>query len=103
MKSSQVNNKADHILYRVYWRLILSDILTKQGFNDDAESKKVLHEFHKRILGYKSIADQSEEIVSEFINKVVLFWAEQGIFVRTSKRQPFWIEKMDLADCWELL
>lgn len=102
MKSSQ-SSKADHILYKVYWKLVLSDILTKQGFNDDAESKKILHEFHKRMLETKSIADETEEFVSEFISRVVLFWAERGVFVRTSKRQPKWIEWMDLADCWSIL
>ena len=102
MKSSQ-ENKAEHILYKVYWKLILSDILTKQGFPDTPEAKKILHDFHKRILGYKSIAEESEAVVSDFLSKVVLLWAENGIFVRTNRRQPYLIEKYDLADVWELL
>lgn len=82
---------------------MLSDILSKQGFPDTPEAKKLLHDFHKRVLGYKSIADETEEVVSTFLSKVVLLWAEQGVFVRTTQRQPYLIEKYDLADVWSLL
>ena len=106
MKSSQGNNKAGHILYKTYFGLCLKDILKGNGFKDreiTQEAKDLLHEFHKRILGYKTIADEDEEVVSTFIQKVCLLWAENGIFVRTSKKQPEMIQFMDLADCWERL
>ena len=102
MKSTQ-NERAEHLLYKVYWKLVLSDILTKQGFEDTKEAKDLLHDFHKRVLGYPTISNESHEVVSLFIQKVVLFWGERGIFVRTSKKQPYLMEFMDLADCWDLL
>jgi hypothetical protein len=97
------DDKADHLLYRTYWGLCLNDILYKQGFAVNEANKKVLHDFHKRVLGYKTISEESEEILSRFISEVVLFWGERGIFVRTSRRQPRWIEWMSLHDIWDLL
>src|SRR5512133_114242 len=105
MKSSP-ENKAEHILYRTYFGLCLYDILKAHGFKKHEmtqELKDRLHELHKRILGYPTIENQSQEVVSTFIQKVTLLWAEYGVFVRTSKKQPPLIQFMDLADCWTLL
>lgn len=111
MKYSQSNEPVDypaeHILYKVYWRLCLEDIIYKLGFPTlvkSAEAKKLLHEFHKRMFDTKSISGQSHAKVSRFIQEVCIFWAqERGIFVRTKKEQPLWIEWMDLADVKHLL
>jgi len=100
---------ADPHLYRLYWKLCLSDILFHLGYEATKENKLMLHEFHKRVLGYKTTSKRSQEAVSAFIRDVTIFWAERGIFVRTSGRQPLWIEKMGLSDIykgkmiWDLL
>lgn len=94
---------ADPILYRTYWGLCLEDILFHLGFTATIQAKELLHEFHKRVLGYESTANRSHEVVSRFIAEVCIFWAERGIFVRTSKKQPLYIEMMDLADIWDIL
>ena len=92
-------DKAEHILYKVYWRLCLSDILNHLGFEPTARNKELLHDFHKRILGYNTTAGRTHEVMSRFVSEVCIFWAvEKGIFVRTSKRQPENIEMMDLLD-----
>jgi hypothetical protein len=83
--------------------LSLKDILAFLGYPPSKEAKLILHEFHKRVLGYESIAGRSHEVVSRFLAEVVVFWAEQGLFVRTSGRQPVEIQDMDLADCWDIL
>ena len=101
MNSKQ--NKADHILYRVYYSLMASDILHRLGFDATQENKKILHEFHKRVLGYKSIADASHETVSHFLRDVGVFWAERGIFVRSKEVQPWGLEDMPLSELWDVL
>jgi len=103
MKFTQENKSADPILYRLYWRLCLTDILAFLGYPPTKEAKLAVHEFHKRVLGFESIAGKSQETVSRFIAEVVVLWAEQGLFVRTSGRQPSDIQDMDLADCWNIL
>lgn len=95
---------ADPILYRVYFSLMCQDILFELGFNATKENKLILHEFHKRILGYKTIAGESQEIVSQFLLEVCVFWgSEFGIFVRTSKKQTKGIEWLPLTKIWHLL
>lgn len=96
-------SKADHLLYRVYYSLMASDILHKLGFDATQENKKILHEFHKRVLGYKSIADASHETVSHFLRDVGVFWAERGVFVRSSVNQPFNLQDMPLSELWDVL
>ena len=109
MKSSVESDIADHKLYKLYWKLCLSDILFHLGYEATAENKKTLHEFHKRVLGYSTISGKSQEAVSNFITFVTIFWAERGIFVRMSGRQPLYIELMGFSDVykgktiWELL
>jgi len=95
---------ADHVLYRLYFSLMMQDILHKQGYDATQENKAKLHEFHKRILGYESIAGKSHDVLSRFLFDVTCFWAvEKGIFVRTSKKQPINIQDMPLSQCWEWL
>lgn len=96
-------NKADHILYRVYYSLIMNDVLHRLGFDATQDNKKILHEFHKRVLGYKSIADASNETVSHFLRDVGVFWAERGIFVRSKESQPWGLEELPLSELWDLL
>lgn len=104
MKYSVANDVCDPILYKLYWGLMLSDILFHLGFEVTAKNKELLHEFHKRVLGYSTISGRKQEVVSRFIQEVVIFWSvEHGIFVRTSRKQPLFIEKMDLAEVWDLL
>jgi hypothetical protein len=98
------NDIADPILYRLYWSLMLNDILHKQGFDATKENKEELHEFHKKELGYDTIAGRTQEIVSQFLFEVCCYWAvEKGIFVRTSKDQPYDIEQLPLSQVWNLL
>jgi hypothetical protein len=95
---------ADPILYRLYWSLMLNDILHKQGFDATKENKEKLHDFHKRILGYETISARTQDVVSRFIFEVCCYWSvEKGIFVRTSRNQPYDIEQRSLAEVWHLL
>ena len=105
MKFTEVKHDiADPHLYRLYWSLMLNDILHKQGFDATKANKKQLHDFHKQILGYETIAGRTQEVVSRFLFEVGVYWAtEKGIFVRTSKDQPYDIENMQLHDIWHLL
>jgi len=104
MPSKVRDDIADPILYRTYWSLMLSDILHQQGKDATKKNKDELHEFHKTLLGYDSIAGKPHEIVSLFLFEVAVYWAvEHGIFVRTSGKQPIGIERMDLKDVWKLL
>lgn len=101
---SRNDDIADPVLYRTYWSIVCTDILHKIGFDATKENKEILHAFHKRILGYKTIAGQSHLRVSRFILEVVIFWqTEFGFFVRTSRKQPMDILDMPLEKCWELL
>jgi hypothetical protein len=97
------DDRADPVLYRLYWRYCLTDILQKLGFDASRELKEYLHEFHKRILDYKSTKDLTQEEMSLFISKVCLFWAEHGMFVRTKKGQPPKIQELPLSVCWKWL
>jgi hypothetical protein len=90
-------------LYRTYWSLCLGDVLTKLGYPVNEANKKAVHDFHKRVLGYATISEQDEKVLSKFIQEVCLFWGERGIFVRTSGKQPKNIEWMALRDVWDFL
>ena len=81
----------------------MRDVLYKLGFDSTRQNKEILHDFHKRVLGCKSIAGMSHEALSLFINRVLLYWAEKGMFVRTKQEQPINIDEMDLAKIWNLL
>ena len=95
---------ADSILYRVYFSLMMKDILYEIGVDATKENKAILHEFHKRILNYKTIAGMSQQVVSEFLLEVTVFWATNfGIFVRTSKKQDKGIEWLPLKKVWKFL
>jgi len=103
MNVSGKNEIADPFLYRVYFGLVCSDVLHKLGYDATPKAKKILHEFHKRVLGYETIAGRSEEIVSLFIFEVCVFWAVHGIFVKTREEQPADLEWMPLKDVWQYL
>jgi len=110
MKSSVKSDIADPKLYRTYWKLCLGDILLHLGFEPTAKNKEILHEFHKRVLGYDTTSGRTEDVMSRFMAEVCVFWSvEKGIFVRTSGRQPLGIENMDLSSVykgkivWDLL
>jgi hypothetical protein len=104
MIASHKKEFADPILYRIYFSLMCKDILFELGFNATQENKAILHEFHKRILGYKTIAGMPQIIVSEFLLEVTIFWATNfGIFVRTSRKQPKGIEWLPLSKIKHLL
>jgi len=94
------NDIADPILYRLYFSIITRDILYKLGFDSNKRNKQILHEFHKRVLGYETIAGQSQEIVSTFIAEVLLFWAERGLFIRANSRQEIGLEDQPLSKIW---
>lgn len=95
---------ADPILYRVYFSLMIPDILHELGFDATKENKAILHEFHKRILNYKTIAGMPQSIVSMFLQEVTIFWASEfGIFVRTSGKQEKGIEWLPLKKVIHLL
>jgi hypothetical protein len=104
MTSSKADiDKAEHLLYKLYYSLMLSDILYHLGYEATQENKKILHDFHKRILGFETIAGRSHEVVSRFIAECCVFWSEYGIFVRTSGKQPMGIEDMDFNEIKDLL
>ena len=94
---------AEHFLYRTYYALILTDILHKIGLDATKENKKMLHEYHKKMLGYDTIARRSHHLVSTFLLEVIILWAEKGIFVRTKADQPLDIEQRPLHDVWQYL
>jgi hypothetical protein len=98
--------KAPVKLYKTYWALMMTDILAKlnPGFPPTQENKEMLHEFHKRVLGYESIAGRSKEYVQNFLFDVCVFWAvEKGIFVRTKAKQPIDIEDRSFLEVIDLL
>ena len=95
---------ADPILYRTYFGLMCSDILHDLGYDATKENKAILHEFHKRILGYKSISGMPQHILSMFLLEVTIFWATNfGIFVRTSSKQTKGIEWLPFKKVKDLL
>jgi hypothetical protein len=102
MTSSQ-NDISDPILYRLYWSIILRDVLYNLGYDATRLNKSILHSFHKRVLKYNTTAGQSREIYSRFISEVLLLWAERGFFIRTKRDQPINIVDMELSKCWNLL
>jgi len=77
---------------------MLVDLLFKLNREITAENKEALHEFHKRELGYETIAGQSQELVKRFLFDVGVYWAvEHGIFVRTRKDQPYDIQSLPFS------
>jgi len=83
---------------------MMGDILHQIGFDATKDNKAILHEFHKRILGYKTIAGRSQVAVEKFLMEVIAFWeSEFGIFVRTNKKQELGIENRPLSELWEIL
>ena len=99
MKSLPRNNDiADPVLYRLYWSIVLRDILYKLGYDTTKKNKEILHDFHKRALGYETIAGRSNEVVGRFIFEVCAEWAIQGIFVRNNRKQPLGIEDKEFSD-----
>jgi hypothetical protein len=82
---------------------MLRDVLYHLGFDSNKRNKEILHEFHKRVIGIDSMAGKTHETVSQFILSVTLFWAERGIFVRTSRKMPLGIEDMPLEELWNVL
>ncbi len=105
LMKSNCEDIADPLLYRTYWKLMCEEILHKIGFDATKENKAILHDFHKRILGYKSIAGRNQEVVSIFMLKVTIFWGtEFGLFICTSKKQKGEdIENLPLSKCWQWL
>ena len=100
---SQSHEKADPILYRTYYSLMLRDILFYLGYDSTRQNKQILHEWHKRVLGFKSIAGGKDETVKQFLFEVGVFWAERGIFVRANRKQEIGIEQKPLKDIWDKL
>ena len=79
----------------------MADILHHLGFDATGRNKATLHAFHKRLLGYNTISGMKQEELSVFLFAVDVFWAERGIFVRSSGRQPWGIENMPLNGSYE--
>ena len=82
---------------------MLRDILYHLGYDTSKKNKEILHAFHKRVLGYESIAGCHDSILKTFLFEVGVFWAERGIFVRTNSRQEIGIENEDLDKIWDKL
>lgn len=77
---------------------MLTDLLYKLNRDITAANKEALHEFHKKELGYDTIAGQSQELVKQFLFDVGVYWAaERGIFVRTRKDQPYDIQSLPFS------
>lgn len=98
MKSSELSEIADPLLYKLYWKLMMEDICRHMKLPPTAYVKHRLHDIHKKTLHYSSIAGKSNNIVSRFLFEVVAEYAINGIFIRTSRKQPFGIEKMAFSD-----
>jgi len=95
---------ADPILYRTYWSIVQRDILYHLGFDATKKNKLILHEFHKRILGYKTIAGRSRVVVERFILEVIIFWqTEFGWFIRSSRKHYIGMENEPLSKLWDKL
>jgi len=95
--------KADPVLWRLYWGYMLPDIAHKIGLDATPYVKNRLHEIHKKYLKYPSTAGSSQERMSKFLFEVCALWACHGIFVRTREDQPLGIEDMELHNVWHLL
>ncbi len=103
-KYSASNDIADPHLYKLYWSLMLNDICHKQGIDATKKNKEAIHEFHKRVLGYETIAGRTQDVVSRFLFEVCVYWSvEKGIFVRTNSNQPYDIERLPLSEVWSVL
>jgi len=101
---SRSDDIADPILYRTYFSIMCKDILHGMGFDATKENKAILHDFHKRILGYKTISGRHHDTVSKFLLEVTIFWGtEFGLFVRTSRKQEIGMEWKPLKEIWHLL
>lgn len=96
---------ADPILYRTYYSIMMNSILEKLRYKPTINNKAILHRFHKRVLGYGSIAGVSHDRLSKFLLDVCVFWAERGIFVKTSGKQLKFknIERLPLSLIWRYL
>ena len=82
------SEKTDPFFYRVYYRVMLPDLLKKLNAEVTPKNKGIIHDFNKRVLGYKSIAGLSEEVLRLFMYEVAVWWAtERGIFICVSKKQ----------------
>jgi hypothetical protein len=96
--NSRDEDIADPFLYKVYWKLMMEDICKHIQLPPTARVKSLLHEMHKQALNYTTIAGKSNKAVSLFLFEVAAEYAINGIFVRTSRKQPFGIEKMAFTD-----
>jgi len=100
---SQNDDKANPVLWRLYWGYMLPDIAHKLGMDATLYVKNRLHEIHKKYLKYSSTAGSSHERMSKFIFEVCALWACHGMFVRTREDQPLGIEELELKNVWHLL
>ena len=100
---SQNDDKANPVLWRLYWGYMIPDIAHKLGLDATPYVKNRLHEIHKKYLKYSSTAGSSHERMSKFIFEVCALWACHGMFVKTREDQPDGIEWMPLKDVWHLL
>jgi hypothetical protein len=94
--------KADPILYRLYYGLMLPDIAHRNGLDATPYVKARLHEIHKKYLNYPSTAGTTQGTMSKFLFEVCALWACHGIFVRTKEDQPLDIERMAFTDIVEI-
>lgn len=91
-------------LYRIYWKLYLTDLAAKLGVVPTERVKKQLHKEFKDYLGYKSTSNMTADQMSLFLYEVLATAAsEKGIYIRSSLKQPQEIQEMDLKDCWKFL
>jgi len=89
---------ADPILYRTYYSLMMGDICRARGLPPTKYVKERLHEIHKKVLKYNTIAGRSQKTVGTFLFEVCALWACYGVFVRTRKDQPVGIENYRFQD-----
>ena len=96
--------KADSVLYALYWGFLLTDLCYQLHITPTNENKKDLHEKSKEALGYKSIAGLDNEGMRKYLFLFLCEWAvEKGIFIRTSDKMPIGIENYNLSEIWSLL
>jgi hypothetical protein len=97
------NERANPVLWRLYWGYMLPDIAHKKGLDATPYVKNRLHEIHKKHLKYPTTAGISQKLMSQFLFEVCALWACFGVFVRTREDQPLDIENKELHDIWDLL
>jgi hypothetical protein len=100
---SKSEQRANPVLWRLYWGFMLPDIAHKVGLDATPYVKSRLHEIHKKHLKYYTTKGSTQERMGKFLFEVCALWACFGIFVRTREDQPLDILDKPLKEVWQYL